>query len=576
MSSSPRKTNNSGSRSFFKGSSSDNSHQKTGWTLHIALCISLLILLLHSVYIFFTYLKVPMNSDFANQILEAGDILKGNILLKGWNLTGVSFYFSELPFYVLGTAVAGVDTYAYIIAASVMVVCVNLLGFLLAFRNHGKNPIPKALFYLALIGFPTETWLGFLRGHCGIFIYLCLMLLVLRRITEEKVVPVVSWILIGVLAAFGCMSDMQILIIGIIPILLFCVINLLRNDPHFDPKHTAWLAGILICGIVLGIVMDALLMKLGGINKNSFLDTRRFVDMDRLGEKFLLLGKGILNVFRIDLPAAEWAARDIISLCCVSIIILTALFFLCSSLLRYLRHGTGDPVSAVISLSLTVMFIICFFTDVYIDEDGARYISYFPFAACILICRGLEASDLPVPAHRQDSALFGSGHPRTVPPAEDRIFNPLSCILLFFAAGILFFRMPAAERRQTPQDRLAIFLSENGLTDGYADFWNASHTTASSGNRVRVRAIRGRVPELGKPDHLEMHNWFCKSDWYLSGPHDFIVFDGSGYLHVSEDVVTKLLGDPDRILETDGYRVYVYDRDLTGEIVLPAGIARPQ
>ena len=34
-----------------------------------------------------------------------------------------------------------------------------------------------------------------------------------------------------------------------------------------------------------------------------------------------------------------------------------------------------------------------------------------------------------------------------------------------------------------------------------------------------------------------------------------------------------LLGDPDRILETEEYRVYVYDRDLTGEIVLPAGIA---
>ena len=584
MLSTPQNSHKTRPRSFFKASASGSLSSGPGSTPHFSLYISFLFLLLHSIYIFLSFLRVSMNSDFASQVIQAADILRGNIFLKGWNLTGASFYLSELPFYVLGTAAAGADTYAYIIAASSMVICVNILGYVLSFRNHGRNPILKVLFYLALIGFPTQTWLGFLRGHCAIFICFFLILLVFKSTLSEKV-PSFSWILIGMLTAFGTMSDMQILIICIFPIILFCLINFLKNDPHFDPKYSAKLTVILICGVILGMVLDASLMRLGGINKNSFLETRRFADMDALGRKSLLLVTGILNVFRIDFPAAAWTARDILSLCFVSIIILTAVIFMCSSILRYLRYGTGDPVSVVISLSLTTMCILCFFTDVYTDEDSARYISYFPFAASVLICRSLEALSTESAAKdpaKDHNRLSGQTQERSSDPVsfirtdhniEKPVFKPLSCVLLFLIAAILFFRMPASERKQTPQDRLAAFLNENGLTDGYADFWNASHTTVASGDQVRVRAVRGRVPELGKPDYLEMQNWFCKSEWYLSGPHNFIVFDGSGYLHVSEDVVLMLLGEPARILETDEYRIYVYDRDLTKEIFIPDGIA---
>ena len=119
-------------------------------------------LLLHCVYIFLSYLQVPLNSDHASQVLEAADILGGNVFLKGWNLTGVSFYFSELPFYVLGTLIAGVDTYAYIIAAAMMVICLSLSGYILLSLDRGKT-VSRVFLYLAVVGFPTPGWLGYLR-----------------------------------------------------------------------------------------------------------------------------------------------------------------------------------------------------------------------------------------------------------------------------------------------------------------------------------------------------------------------------------------------------------------------------
>lgn len=508
---------------------------------------SLLLIGLHCVYIYLTFLRVPLNSDHANQVLQAADILSGNILLKGWNLTGVSFYLSELPFYVFGTAIAGIDTYAYLIAASSMVICLSALGYKLAFQSHLTAPFPKALLYLALTGFPTLTWLGYLRGHCAIFIYFCLLLLILEHIMTAERVPVSSWLLFGLLTACGCMSDMQLLIIAVVPVLLFCSLNLLKNEPKFDVKRSSCLAGIALTGTALGVVLDALLMKLGGINKNSFLDTRKFVNMDALGKKFLLLGKGILNVFRADLPAGTWSLRVTLSLAAAAVIILIALICLISVLHRFLKKGKGDPVSIICALSITVMCLVCFFTDIYTAPDSARYISWLPIAAAVLICRSLESTR----------------------PA----FRLLPCAIAFLAAGLLFFIPLITERVETPQDRLAAFLKENDLTGGYADFWNASHTTVASKDQVKIRAIRGQVPVLGEPDHMEMQNWFCKTEWYRTNPHNFIVFDGSGYLHVSEDVVTALLGEPARILETGEYRVYVYDRDLTKEIIIPAHVS---
>ena len=510
---------------------------------------AMILLVLHSIYIYFSFLQVPLNSDHANQVLEAADILSGNVLLHGWNLTGVSFYLSEIPFYVLGTAIAGVDTYAYIIAASVMVIILSLLGFVLSGTGFkGRNRLSECLLYLGLTGFPTLTCLGYLRGHCAIFIYFFILLLCLDRVLRSDAVPVRLWVFIGVLIAFGCMSDMQLLIIGIIPILLFCGVNLLRNDSFFDRKKTAWLGLISIAGTGIGVILDALLMYFGRINKNSFLNTRSFADLDRLKDKFLLLGKGILDVFGFDLPGTGWSLRSVCALCFVSVILTAGVLFLLSAVKHFLEKGGGDPISVVLSFSLAVMCLICFFTDIYTDETSARYISYMPFAAGVLICRSLEK--------------------------RSRKFRLLPFGIIFLAAGLIFLHPVPGTRVETPQDRLAAFLTENRLTEGYADFWNASHTTVASNEQVKVRAIRGRVPVLGQPDHLEMQNWFCKSEWYETGTPDFIVFDGSGYLHISEDVVTMLLGEPGRILSNDEYVIYCYDRDLSSEIILPASRAR--
>src|SRR5579875_2757825 len=58
---------------------------------------------LAAILLFLCYLRVSgtqvVTSDGASQALQAWDMLHGNWLLKGWTLTDVSFYTTELPEY---------------------------------------------------------------------------------------------------------------------------------------------------------------------------------------------------------------------------------------------------------------------------------------------------------------------------------------------------------------------------------------------------------------------------------------------------------------------------------------------
>lgn len=64
-----------------------------------------------SVVLFAAYIRLswtaPVNSDGAANVLQAYDMLHGNVLLHGWWLSNVSFYSTELPQYVLLEALLG-------------------------------------------------------------------------------------------------------------------------------------------------------------------------------------------------------------------------------------------------------------------------------------------------------------------------------------------------------------------------------------------------------------------------------------------------------------------------------------
>src|SRR3954465_6100695 len=49
----------------------------------------------------------PVSSDDATGVLEASSVLQGNLLLRGWTVSNVSFATTDLPYSVVGVAMGG-------------------------------------------------------------------------------------------------------------------------------------------------------------------------------------------------------------------------------------------------------------------------------------------------------------------------------------------------------------------------------------------------------------------------------------------------------------------------------------
>ena len=94
------------------------------------------LVVLAAAVLFFCYwrqsLAVPLSSDGAGNVLQAWDMLHGNLLLHNWWVSDVSFYTTELPQYMLIEALTGLGPWVVHVAAAMTYTLLVLLAALLA------------------------------------------------------------------------------------------------------------------------------------------------------------------------------------------------------------------------------------------------------------------------------------------------------------------------------------------------------------------------------------------------------------------------------------------------------------
>src|SRR5690242_4150049 len=72
--------------------------------------------------------SVVLSSDGASNVLQAWDMLHGNLLLHNWWVSDVSFYTTELPQYMLIEALLGLGAWVVHVAAAMTYTLLVLLG----------------------------------------------------------------------------------------------------------------------------------------------------------------------------------------------------------------------------------------------------------------------------------------------------------------------------------------------------------------------------------------------------------------------------------------------------------------
>ena len=204
------------------------------------------VFLLVLVVLFDAYLHVSKtymeNSDEANILLMAHDMLHGNLYLTGWNVSDVPFITTELPEIAVLVALFGLHLNTAHIAAAVTYTIVIAVAMLLAKgRARGPQAITRMAIVLAIMLAPQPGIgvfvLVFSVGHIGTAAPVMLTWLVLDRFGLTKrdgTVPTLRqrwWIppLIALLIAWALMADPLVLVVAIYPLLVVCLVRVVTG-----------------------------------------------------------------------------------------------------------------------------------------------------------------------------------------------------------------------------------------------------------------------------------------------------------------------------------------------------------
>lgn len=494
-------------------------------------------------YLYFAFSAIPIDSDWASLNLEAADILSGNVLLRGWNFTGATFLFTELPLYLPGAALFGVSTASVLLAIALGGTLIFFAGFFLLRRGlSGDSFWISFFFYTALAGIPTLPLLKTLRAHVGVFILFFPLIALAERLRREERISKRAAALYFALLALAAASDLFIVTLFAVPVLVF--LGWMALGEGAPACRDGWLMGLTAGAAAAGKLIERLYLAAGNTPLNSRVGLAKWAGETAILEYARNFVFGCMKLFGAS--AGETAifspgsAAVILKLC----VFLIGAGILGWNLARFFRREwTLDFFSAILSLA-----IVCHGAWVVAGgfslnmENTLRYYAFFPYAIAVLILR---------PAFRSDffsRKLRGAVSFRTLAIA--------GCALIV----ALTFRLPSTRRVIAPQDRLATFLYESGYTSGYGDFWTASQTVVSSRNRVALRALSA---EEGEGKTIRPYLWFNRTDWYDDPSANFIVVNlRQPSMYMSAETVRNFFGPPIREKRFDDYLILEYPEGL--------------
>jgi hypothetical protein len=489
-----------------------------------------------------------LSSDGSGNVLQAWDMLHGNLLLSHWWVSDVSFYTTELPQYVLIEALTGLGPWVVHAAAAMTYTLLVLLAALLARGEaRGAAGTARALLGAGLMVSPqlSATSIVLLSpDHTGTAVPLLVIWLLIDRSRPRWYVPV----LVFVLFTLTMVGDSIVLLTGIAPLVLVgtgrALTGLIRRGMRHVP---AWyelsLAVAAAAAGLAGSYGPRVMTALGGYQQSPVsADT----DLSQLQHGSWVTLQGFLELFGANiLDPTFYGTRNTAEVVFVSLHLAGALAVACGlgvGLARIFRAGPLIvPVLAVGIVANAVAYMISTHAQ---DLLGAREM----------------AAVLPLGA-----ALAGRVLGDRLAAWTRAARYWLAPVLVLLGAGYLAaLGFGAAQpARPGPNEPLAAWLTAHGLTDGLATYWQANSTNVDSHGRIILSAVVQDVR-----DRLVPYLW--ETDEANDDPArryaNFVVADGPSALPGMKLSAELTFGRPARIYQADGYTILVWDKNLLAEL----------
>jgi len=499
------------------------------------------------------------NSDEANILLMANDMLHGNVILHGWSVSDVPFISTELPQIALLVLIFGLHLNTAHIAAALTYTLVVAVGMLLA-KGKARGWAAVARMALALgIMLAPQPGVGifvviFSVGHIGTALPVLLTWLVLDRLGRQWYTAVLVALLLG----WALTADPLVLVVAVLPLLAVCLARMVSalavgakrggvaglRAAALDRWFEVWLAAAAGISYAIAWAAGQFISHAGGFVQqpvpykfewSAWLWHSRVVThglLEMFGAYFVP-GPWI-NFLRpgesVAAPPLSGFDQVIAATHVVGVVL--AVWGACAIARRFFFRD-ADIVSQLL-LAGIVANLAAYIPSTLANATALNVREVAPVLPFAAVLAGRMLGDRllrgPVAAIRLPAFLQPGRGVRTVPagdgsagtpgmpaspdsrrPGPQRrslkvrlVAVPLVVLFGWFSFGL--FRQADTPAAPEPLTALVAYLKANHLTYGLGGYWESSVITVETGGALTIRAVT--------PGCIQPYKWESKKDWY--------------------------------------------------------------
>ena len=483
-----------------------------------------------------------VNSDGADQALQAWDILHGNLLLHSWLLGDVSYYTTEVPQYMLVELIRGLNSDVVHVAAAMTYTLATLLAALLAKGNStGRQALVRVLMAVGIMLAPQlVSGVNILLSspdHIGTSVPVMVVWLILDHGRPRWYIPVIA----GALLGWAVVADMLVLYIGVLPLALVCAIRVYRavaveREPMASQRYDLALAAAAVVGAAAGVLALRVLHARGGFYMPA--PNAQFIQSGpALFHNLAVTFEGLLLLGGADfLGLRPTASAAFIMLHVVGVGLAAGGTWLAAR--RFLRDR--DLVAQLLVTGVLInLAVYVLSTRANVVSQTREIAPVLPFSAALagrLLAERLKAA---------------------------KLMPLLLVVLVGYVAGLAheISKPPAV----APSQQLTSWLLARHLHTGLSGYWESNIVTLTSGDRVQIRQVK---PRDGR---LVASNYEAKASWYDPGRNaaNFVVLapGGGGYPgFTSERAVLATFGPPARTYHVGSDTILVWNKNLLSDL----------
>jgi hypothetical protein len=472
-----------------------------------------------------------VDSDGANNALQASDMLHGNVLLHGWLIGDATFYFFELPLNAISELLFGLGNLAVHVASALTYLIVAVCAVALAVTDsRGPARTARCAVVVTVLTVPlltrsSVTLLLEEPDHIGTSAFLLASFLLIDRAANRRfTAPLLCLILCA-----GQLSDLTVRYVAVPAIVLVCGYRVLaaRRLRSGD----AALVVAAAASVPLEALIRAAMRHLGAYSMAA--PGARLSPMRLWPHHAALTWLNVRALFGAAVTPYTTLGRigGAFGLVCL----LAAVFGLGRVIWTWRAASRAEQLLGAAIIVNLGLFLVSVFPGAASSHE----------IAMVLPCGAVLAARACVPARI-------TGTPRAFLAVAA---TALAALVVLSAAAI----RPPLRPATAP---LATWLEAHGLTYGIAWYWDASIVTVQSGGRVKIRAVDIKYDNK----KVLVPIWETNTLWYNPSRYDatFVVADRNGRYPAAD--YERRLGRPVATYQVASWLVLVYRTNLLQQL----------